>query len=299
MSGRLIISRHKSWHVWNGDNQEKVLRDERLHREQEAEKRENERRQIQNKTLESLGATAPVVVAPRGKELPDNATLVEQAESKHKNLFGDCDTRSFNNKEYLREKEKAALIKLKREGIAPWALGDGSYEAKGKRAWYETLPTAAYSRSIGETSADDAKSRRSDGFKRGMDPMKGLLKSRPVTDHGAAQCVGASSAAATVCSSSDGAATSSAVESKTHSSSSSFKGHDRAHRDKDRDRRSRKKARRDNCVDIVGAAPPDDALMESLRARRLERERGEQRRSAQLLAQYDVFGRDFACRGGK
>jgi hypothetical protein len=35
MSGRLVILRHKSWNVWNQDNREKVLRDERLHREEQ------------------------------------------------------------------------------------------------------------------------------------------------------------------------------------------------------------------------------------------------------------------------
>lgn len=37
MSGRLIISRHKSWHVWNHDNVEKVEKDERLLAEKKAE----------------------------------------------------------------------------------------------------------------------------------------------------------------------------------------------------------------------------------------------------------------------
>ena len=37
MSGRLIILSKKSWHPWRQDNQERVLRDERLHREAQAE----------------------------------------------------------------------------------------------------------------------------------------------------------------------------------------------------------------------------------------------------------------------
>ncbi|GAB5035816.1 Hypothetical protein NocV09_03000280 [Nannochloropsis oceanica] len=43
MSGRLIILPKKSWHVWNQDNREKVLRDERLHREEQDERAEQQR----------------------------------------------------------------------------------------------------------------------------------------------------------------------------------------------------------------------------------------------------------------
>ena len=38
--GKLNILMHKSWNVWNRDNVEKVLRDERLHREEESKKRQ-------------------------------------------------------------------------------------------------------------------------------------------------------------------------------------------------------------------------------------------------------------------
>lgn len=54
MSGRLVILRHKSWHVWNQDNQEKVLRDERLAREAEVEKKTEEKQKLQEKNLELL-----------------------------------------------------------------------------------------------------------------------------------------------------------------------------------------------------------------------------------------------------
>lgn len=42
MSGRLIILSKKTWHPWRQDNQERVMRDERLHREAEAEKAEKQ-----------------------------------------------------------------------------------------------------------------------------------------------------------------------------------------------------------------------------------------------------------------
>lgn len=59
MSGRLVILRHKSWHVWNQDNQEKVLRDERLEKEAEEEKNVNEKRKLQEKNLEVLSGEKP------------------------------------------------------------------------------------------------------------------------------------------------------------------------------------------------------------------------------------------------
>jgi hypothetical protein len=50
MSGRLIILPHKSWNVWNRDNAEKVLRDERLHREQ-LEQQQKQQRKVHQETL--------------------------------------------------------------------------------------------------------------------------------------------------------------------------------------------------------------------------------------------------------
>ncbi len=54
MSGRLVILRHKSWHVWNADNREKVMRDEREHAEEVEADRHKRQRLEQERNLELL-----------------------------------------------------------------------------------------------------------------------------------------------------------------------------------------------------------------------------------------------------
>lgn len=54
MSGRLVILPHKSWNVWNQDNKEKVLRDQRLFNEEIQRKADNEKRQSQEMNLQIL-----------------------------------------------------------------------------------------------------------------------------------------------------------------------------------------------------------------------------------------------------
>jgi hypothetical protein len=61
MSGRLVILRHKKWNVWNQDNVEKVLKDERLAREEEEEKLKNEKTRLQEKNFEVLTGKSTVV----------------------------------------------------------------------------------------------------------------------------------------------------------------------------------------------------------------------------------------------
>lgn len=72
MSGRLVILRHKKWNVWNQDNQEKVLKDERLAREEEQEKFEKERKRTQEKNLEILNGVVvsdePLITAEKLKK---------------------------------------------------------------------------------------------------------------------------------------------------------------------------------------------------------------------------------------
>ena len=54
MSGRLVILRHKKWNVWNQDNQERVLKDERLHKEKEEKRDKEQKRLLQEQQRQSL-----------------------------------------------------------------------------------------------------------------------------------------------------------------------------------------------------------------------------------------------------
>ena len=58
MSGRLVILPHKSWNVWNQDNKEKVMRDQRLFNEELQRKADNEKRQSQEMNLQILQQSA-------------------------------------------------------------------------------------------------------------------------------------------------------------------------------------------------------------------------------------------------
>ena len=54
MSGRLVILRHKKWNVWNQDNQERVLKDERLHKEKEEKRDKEQKKLLQEQQRQSL-----------------------------------------------------------------------------------------------------------------------------------------------------------------------------------------------------------------------------------------------------
>lgn len=54
MSGRLQILRHKSWNVWNQNNKEKVLRDERLDKELKEKKKKQQSLEAQDYILQNL-----------------------------------------------------------------------------------------------------------------------------------------------------------------------------------------------------------------------------------------------------
>eukprot|EP01035_Chromulina_nebulosa_P067590 gene67590-92584_t len=144
MSGRLVILPHKSWNVWNQDNKEKVLRDQRLFNEELQRKADNEKRQSQEMNLQILQQSAT-----RTEEESAN----ECANVQPFRLFEDIEQKA-GNEEYLKEKKKKEEIAKKKEGIADWALGEGSRESKKSVPWYESLDSISKKEKKGTCSTN-------------------------------------------------------------------------------------------------------------------------------------------------
>lgn len=138
MSGRLIILRHKKWNVWNRENIEKVKRDERLHREEMERKKENERKIHSELILDQFHDEGGVTTQGQGQEggggdgHGDDDHRYEDREMKRLKIS----SQKIENEEYKREKEEKELLEKRREGSAPWALGEGSSEFKKMTPWY-------------------------------------------------------------------------------------------------------------------------------------------------------------------
>ena len=122
-----------------------------------------EKKQLQNKTIESL----------LGPENP-----IEQIESKHINFFEDYAPNIATNEDYRIEKEKLDMTKLKKEGIAPWAFGDGSQEKSKQKAWYETITPApnSYDTINSSQTAPAPLKRKQLEHKQFSDPMRKIVK---------------------------------------------------------------------------------------------------------------------------
>ena len=153
MSGRLVILRHKSWNVWNGDSREKVLRDERLHKEQLDEKNKQERELISEKQREALsnGDTSPKL--------------------EHVNLFDDPlkVKKKRENEEYVKERNDKETKRLKQEGVAPWALSEGT----------NIVPWYAKSSSSKSTSAS-----KDESWKSKLDPANKFVERKAALTKG-------------------------------------------------------------------------------------------------------------------
>lgn len=106
MSGRLVILRHKSWNVWNQDNQEKVLRDERLNREQLEAESSTKKKKLSDSVYSSLSGERGI-------------------------SFVESQTDSVKNNTDDKAKPKSD------KALEDWKLGDGSRELGKFVPWYE------------------------------------------------------------------------------------------------------------------------------------------------------------------
>ena len=318
MSGRLVILPHKSWNVWNQDNREKVARDERLHREAEAAKAENEKRLIQEQNLSILRADDSII---KTEEM--NSPVVEVEPFR---LFEDLEKKHFEkigNEDYLKEKAAKELLQKKREGIADWALGEGSYENTKSKPWYEKLGdcTAAVTTSLPVPSSSSSSRnnktptsfiQREEHRKHMADPM-GVMLVPNKHDYQPKQKETTTSPVAAVvlpeCAAVEAAESKEQEDDHSHSSYSSVERHRKKHKkrkhrsDREEYKKSHKHSHKrrtktenpsSNSRDTTdtGSSKPEpiNSIWEEVRIRRLQRERTEGSRAAQLLAQTDIYG---------
>lgn len=315
MSGRLIILPHKSWNVWNRDNREKVARDERLHKEEEAANEKERRQKFQEHQFEVLSRlqsddrTNTVEVA----NADDDIALSDPHPFR---LFGDIEQqieKRAQNMDYEKEKAAKELADKRREGTAPWALGEGSIEVSKSKPWYLQRHDVSSTIAVPVCERDSVKKCRSD-------PMFGFMKNMPDFDGPSVE----------------GHLSSRVVRnSEKHQSSvvllanqvDSMKNGKRKHKEhtekekkKKRSSEKHKKHSKDrdremeclnaHVVPVASAIPESDGivcvsstsieqseLMALLRKKRLVRERQEGKKAALLLADMDIFGPSPAGNG--
>ena len=146
MSGKLKLLPHKSWNVWNRDNRERVLKDKRLLQEENDIKSKREKELEQEHILTVLKSTASntsntsntITTATTSCNILVNTNDNEKQLESFR-LFDDIEEKlqkQKQNEDYKKEKEMKELLKQRREGTAPWGLGDGLHEKSKMKPWY-------------------------------------------------------------------------------------------------------------------------------------------------------------------
>ena len=172
-----MILQKKSWHVWNRENVEKVKRDERLDREKREREEGRARENLQEFQLTSLKAQVEQDDS-NSTILSNNLAMPSKVLS---DVLGTLGVRaSEGNADYKREKEEEELLKKRREGLAPWSLGEGSVEKSVVKPWYyylsDEVPVVSVlgKNVVGEEAA--LAKEREERRKSSMDPMAGVIK---------------------------------------------------------------------------------------------------------------------------
>lgn len=181
MSGRLVILPHKRWNVWNQDNREKVLKDERIHREKVEADNEREKKLLQEHNLQLLRGSSEIGEGAAASALEEVVDIEEKPiepfclfdlERKQNELLG--------NEEYLKEKKKKEELQKKRDGVADWGLGEGSVEVSKQRPWYEKVKHDAKSNPYVEIKLEPNAPKEESKSKRTQDPMSKLLYNKDI-----------------------------------------------------------------------------------------------------------------------
>lgn len=161
--------------MWNSDNVEKVLRDERLEKERQEREAKDQRRRDQEEIRREL------LQSGGGADVEGEHRL-QQQESDEANsgpglepfrLFDEPNAASgtAQNAEYVKEKEQKELSQKRRDGIAPLPLG-GYTDAS--TTWYTQKRRAVGGE--GEGVQEGEKRRRDDVAKQRDDPMTAIMK---------------------------------------------------------------------------------------------------------------------------
>jgi len=282
MSGRLVILRHKSWHVWNQDNQEKVLRDERLQNEKSEEESSKNRGLLQEQQREVLLKTS-------------NLSHHDPNQNEKFCLFDDPESINVarqENQEYMREtKEKERNIR-KREGIADWSLSEGNTIVP----WYSKAPIDT---STLQQQIDNSSSSSSVSNKRHVDIDKKRAAQDPASKFLTPYIVPSVQEAVK----SDDVNITKKPEDSLYEKDTIHNNDGKKHKKKKRSKKEKtkkenKKHKKRKKTDSETTSNEDEAsnkdkdesLIAALRQRRLERERVERHRTAVMLAERDIYG---------
>ena len=292
MSGRLVILRHKSWHVWNQDNQEKVLRDERLEKEKEEESKSKNRELLQEQQREVLLKTSS-----------NSSSHQDIHDSSHHEkfcLFDDPESIKVaqrENEEYMREtKEKERNIR-KREGVADWSLSEGNTIVP----WYSKAPIDPSMQQILNNSSSSSSNSNVhncdiDKKRAALDPASKFMT--PYLTANAQDSV--KSDEANVAKMKSEAEKNERTSGKLHEIDKNEK---RTKKEKKKEKKEHKKHKKQKTTHssveesisttTTNEADKDESMtmmMMELRQRRLERERLERHRTAIMLAERDIYG---------
>lgn len=300
MSGRLVILRHKSWHVWNQDNREKVLKDERIQREKEEELESKKRKLLQEKQREVLLNNNS---AGSNSSQPISDTDVDRF-----CLFDDPEgvrLAQRENEEYKKEKMEKERNIRKKEGVADWSLSEGNTAVP----WYSKPPTLSSSSSSSSakmTSNNDTGLNRrkgviSDMYNTSLDPATTFMTpyTAPISTTSQDKVVSSPQNDTAYPDENESSGKQSKKEKKE-------KKDKKAKKDKKKDKEKNNESHKDEPVLASASTPADSTergdqarVFEELRQRRLERERVERHRAAMMLAERDIYGSSRTALAGQ